>query len=354
MMQPAFCDKRLSIMSNRLFFSCLMVLFSAFLLSACGDPQAVKFEGQTMGTYYNVKYVPTTNSPSPIQLQKEIDRLLEEVNDQMSTYRPNSELSLFNSSKEINTPFAVSPATAKVVAEAIRINQLTNGALDITVGPLVNLWGFGPELKKIQAPSEQALSERHSWTGIEKLKVENNTLSKSIPELYVDLSSIAKGYGVDVVAEYLESQNIHNYMVDIGGELRTKGQNDKHIGWRIAIERPVYGQMDQTAQEIIKPGNLAIATSGDYRNYFEQDGVRYSHTIDPTTGKPINHNLVSITVLADNCMTADGFSTGLNVLGPEKGLALAEQLNMPVFMIIKTEQGFEERYTTAFAPFLKK
>lgn len=334
------------------FFNGFFLLLTALLLSACGEPQQVNLQGKTMGTYYSIKYVPTQNSPNPQTLQKEIDRLLEEVNDQMSTYRPNSELSRFNSSSAVDTPFSVSPATAKVVTESIRIAHLTHGALDVTVGPLVNLWGFGPEMHKIQAPADEELEKRRAWTGIEKLKVQDNQLFKAIPELYVDLSSTAKGFGVDVVAEYLLSQNIHNYMVDIGGELRTKGANDKHIAWRIGIERPVYGELEQTAQEIIQPGDMSIATSGDYRNYFEQDGVRYSHTIDPATGKPINHNLVSITVLDPSCMTADGFATGLNVLGPERGLAVAEQLNIPVFMIIKTDKGYEERYTQAFKPFL--
>ncbi|HHH0289830.1 TPA: FAD:protein FMN transferase, partial [Yersinia enterocolitica] len=185
------------------------------------------------------------------------------------------------------------------------------------------------------------------------LAVENGALIKHIPELYVDLSAIAKGYGVDVVAEYLEAQNIDNYMVDIGGEVRTRGNNGENKPWRIAIEKPVAGS-EQSAQEIIEPGRMAIATSGDYRNYFEQNGVRYSHTIDPETGRPIKHRLVSITVLDPSCMTADGLSTGLGVLGPERGMALANLLGIPVFMIVKTDDGFEERSSESFKPYLQK
>lgn len=330
----------------------LMVVVGALLLAGCG-PEQINLEGKTMGTSYSIKYVSDSSTLSPEKLQQEIDLELEAVNDQMSTYRPGSELSRFNTSREVDTPFPVSAATAKVVREAIRINRLTDGALDVTVGPLVNLWGFGPEGRPDTVPTEAEITKRRAWVGIDKLAVENGALVKRIPELYVDLSSIAKGYGVDVVAEYLEANNITNYMVDIGGEVRTRGNNGESKPWRIAIEKPVSGEA-QSAQEIIEPGRMAIATSGDYRNYFEQNGVRYSHTIDPDTGRPINHRLVSITVLDPSCMTADGLSTGLDVLGPERGMALANLLDIPVLMIVKTDKGFEERYSDAFQPYRQK
>lgn len=340
-------------MLKRKIMNWAMMLCALFLLSACGEKQQV-LNGETMGTYYSIKYVPDSHSPSQETLQKEIDRILEEVNDQMSTYRPQSELSRFNQSREINKPFPVSAATAKVVSESIRINKMTQGSLDVTVGPLVNLWGFGPEGRFTHQPSADELEKRRQWIGIDNLEVQGNALIKKIPELYVDLSSIAKGYGVDAVAEYLISQNITNYMVDIGGEVRTQGVNGKDKPWRIAIEKPANDGTNQSVQLIIEPGDNSIATSGDYRNYFEEEGVRYSHTIDPATGRPIKHNLASITVIVPTCMSADGISTGLNVLGPEKGLQVANELNIPVFMIVKTENGFEERYSKAFAPFLKK
>ncbi|ATM96947.1 thiamine biosynthesis lipoprotein [Yersinia frederiksenii] len=330
----------------------MMAAVGFLLLTGCG-PEQINLEGKTMGTSYSIKYVSDSSAPSPEKLQQEIDRELEQVNDQMSTYRPNSELSRFNKSQKVDTPFPVSVATAKVVREAIRINRLTDGALDVTVGPLVNLWGFGPEGRPNVVPTEAEIAKKREWVGIDNLAVENGALIKHIPELYVDLSAIAKGYGVDVVAEYLASQNIDNYMVDIGGEVRTHGNNGENKPWRIAIEKPVVGST-QSAQEIIEPGSMAIATSGDYRNYFEQDGVRYSHTIDPETGRPINHRLVSITVLDPSCMTADGLSTGLGVLGPERGMALANLLGIPVFMIVKTDKGFEEHHSESFKPYLKQ
>ncbi|MGY0156788.1 FAD:protein FMN transferase [Edwardsiella tarda] len=328
----------------------LTLLATILLLSGCG-PTQVDLAGKTMGTYYAVKYLPAEGTPAAAQVQAEIDRLLERVNDQMSTYRPGSELSRFNQSRQVNTPFPVSSDTARVVNEALRINKLTDGALDVTVGPLVNLWGFGPEGRPDREPSPSQIAQRRAWVGIQHLSLQGNALIKDIPELYVDLSAIAKGYGVDVVANYLQSLHIDNYMVDIGGEVRTLGHNGEKSPWRIAIEKPSTGAQ-QRVQAIIEPGAMAVATSGDYRNYFEQDGQRFSHEIDPQTGRPVTHRLASITVLAPTCMTADGLSTGLFVMGPDRALALANRMNIPVYMIVKGERGFEERTSTAFAHYL--
>jgi thiamine biosynthesis lipoprotein len=217
---------------------------------------------------------------------------------------------------------------------------------------LVNLWGFGPEARPEVVPTDAELAERKANTGIVHLSVEGNTLSKDIPNLYVDLSTIAKGWGVDVVADYIQSEGIQNYMVEVGGEMRLKGVNREGVAWRIAIEKP--SVEERAIQEIIEPGDMAIATSGDYRNYFERDGVRYSHIINPETGKPINHKVVSVTVLDKSSMTADGLATGLMVLGEEQGMKIAEKNNIPVFMIVKTENGFKELASSAYKPFMNK
>ncbi|CAM3066171.1 FAD:protein FMN transferase [Vibrio ordalii] len=330
----------------------LVALASLFILAGCEKSvEQVHLSGPTMGTTYNIKYLKAEGIPSPETLQKEVDRLLEEVNDQMSTYRKDSELSRFNQYQGTE-PFAVSSQTATVVKEALRLNGLTLGALDVTVGPLVNLWGFGPEARLDVVPSDAELAERKTNIGIEHLSATDTTLSKDLPHLYVDLSTIAKGWGVDVVADYIQAQGITNYMVEVGGEMRLKGVNLEGVPWRIAIEKPTVDE--RTVQELIEPGDMAIATSGDYRNYFEQDGVRYSHIINPITGKPIHNKVVSVTVLDASSMTADGLATGLMVLGETKGIEVAEQYNIPVFMIVKTEQGFEEIASSAFKPFLNK
>ncbi|EKO3392045.1 FAD:protein FMN transferase [Vibrio fluvialis] len=330
----------------------LVALASLLLLAGCEQPpQQVHLSGPTMGTSYNIKYLQQDGLPSSDDLHKEIDRLLEEVNDQMSTYRKDSELSRFNQYQGID-PFEVSKQTATVVREAIRLNGLTEGALDVTVGPLVNLWGFGPEARPEVVPTDAELAERKANTGIHHLSVEGNKLSKDLPHLYVDLSTIAKGWGVDVVANYIESQGIHNYMVEVGGEIRLKGLNRDGVPWRIAVEKPTVDE--RSIQEIIEPGDMAIATSGDYRNYFERDGVRYSHIINPQTGRPIHNRVVSVTVLDKSCMTADGLATGLMVLGDEKGIEIAEQNHIPVFMIVKTDDGFKEIASSAFKPYLNR
>lgn len=329
----------------------LVVFASLFIISGCDKPvEQIHLYGPTMGTTYNVKYLPQKDAPSREQFQREIDRLLEEVNDQMSTYRKDSELSRFNQSRSSDR-FTVSSQTATVVKEAIRLNALTMGALDVTVGPLVNLWGFGPEARPEVVPSDTELAERKAMTGIEHLKVEGNSLQKDLPNLYVDLSTIAKGWGVDVVADYIQSQGIKNYMVEVGGEIRLKGHNREGIPWRIAIEKPDVNQ--RAVQEIIEPGNMAMATSGDYRNYFEREGIRYSHIIDPRTGRPIHNKVVSVTVLDKSCMTADGLATGLMVLGEEKGMQVAEKENIPVLMIVKTDDGFKEFTSSAYAAYVK-
>nr|WP_217272919.1 FAD:protein FMN transferase [Vibrio coralliilyticus] len=322
------------------------------VLAGCEKPvEQIHLSGPTMGTTYNIKYIESEGIPSPEALQKEVDRLLEEVNDQMSTYRKDSELSRFNQN-QTSTPFEVSPQTATVVKEAIRLNGLTLGALDVTVGPLVNLWGFGPEARPEVVPTDEELAARKANTGIQHLTVEGNLLTKDIPNLYVDLSTIAKGWGVDVVADYIQSQGIQNYMVEVGGEMRLKGINREGVKWRIAIEKP--SADERAVQEIIEPGDLAVATSGDYRIYFERDGVRYSHIINPQTGKPIRHKVVSVTVLDKSSMTADGLATGLMVLGEEQGMKIANENNIPVFMIVKTEDGFKEMASEAYKPFMNK
>lgn len=330
----------------------LVAFASLMLLAGCEQPpQQVHLSGPTMGTTYNIKYIVQDGQSSSQDLQTEVDRLLEQVNDQMSTYRKDSELSRFNQHQSTD-PYEVSEQTATVVKEAIRLNQVTQGALDVTVGPLVNLWGFGPEARPEVVPSDEELAERKANVGIHHLSVDGNKLSKDLPHLYVDLSTIAKGWGVDVVADYLQSEGIHNYMVEVGGEIRLKGLNRDGVPWRIAVEKPTVDE--RSVQEIIEPGDMAIATSGDYRNYFERDGVRYSHIIDPQTGRPIHNRVVSVTVLDKSCMTADGLATGLMVLGDKKGIEIAEQNQIPVFMIVKTDDGFKEVASSAFKPYLNR
>ncbi|MEG3754457.1 FAD:protein FMN transferase [Psychromonas arctica] len=331
----------------------LALIGLAFFISSCTKPEPalLKVQGQTMGTYYQVTYVLSSEQTSNKQLlsnelKELIDLQLELVNDQMSTYRPNSELSLFNKS---NSSLEVSDATVKVVSKALEIYQQSGGAFDVTVGPLVNLWGFGPDKKPNKIPDAELIEQTKQGVGSQYLSIEGNKLIKAKPDLYVDLSSIAKGYGVDAIAEFMEAKGINNYLVDIGGELRASGTKLNQQPWTLAIERPGNGQ---NVQRLLHIGNSAIATSGDYRNYFEADGIRYSHTIDPKTGRPINHKLVSVTVIDESSMVADGLATAITVLGPKDGLEFATKLKQPVFLLTKQGDGFIESFTPEFEQYL--
>jgi thiamine biosynthesis lipoprotein len=330
----------------------LALIGLAFFVSSCAkvDPKTVEVRGNTMGTYYQIKYVLTAEQQGDSlfalkALQSDIEERLELVNDQMSTYRPDSELSRFNRAEK---SLEVSAATRQVIEASLTLFEQSNGAFDVTVGPLVNLWGFGPNKKANKIPSAQLIAEKQKIVGSHYLSVNGNTISKEIPELYVDLSAIAKGYGVDVIAAYLQEMGINNYLVDIGGELSLKGQKPQNNPWIVAIERPLEGQ---SVQRVINVGDNAIATSGDYRNYFESDGVRYSHTIDPNTGKPISHKLVSVTVIHNSSMMADGLATVLTVLGPDAGLAFAKKYHLAVYLLVKEGDNIREYYTSEFIPF---
>ncbi|MGL4717229.1 MAG: FAD:protein FMN transferase [Aeromonas sp.] len=336
-----------------------LALGLAFFLTGCGQETVqtkpeIHITGSTMGTYYSIKVADHAISDTAT-FQAEIDLLLERVNDQMSTYRPDSELSRFNQHGAA-TPMVVSRDTARVVTEAIHLGRESLGALDITVGPLVNLWGFGPDKRPTTVPSDELITQTRQKTGLGNLhvitSVDADTLQKDTPDLYLDLSAIAKGFGVDKVAEYLEARGAHHYLVEIGGELRLSGVNGKGHPWRVAIEKPIAGT--GSIQEVITPGNNGVATSGDYRNYYELDGQRVSHTLDPRSGKPIQHRLVSVTVIHPSAMTADGLATAFMVMGPEKSLAYAKEQGLAIFVITKTDEGFSEAYSAAFTPYLVK
>lgn len=314
----------------------------------------ILLQGRTMGTTYNIKVVATIEQVESLHLKEKIDTALKQVNQQMSTYIPDSEISIFNSLKSTD-PIDISSGFARVLKESIRLGELSAGKLDITVGPLVNLWGFGPDQHPDIVPSEAILANTRQRVGLSYLHLDGYKLSKSIPDLYIDLSTTAKGYGVDVVAELIEANGIANYIVEIGGEMRLKGF--KHTGelWAIAIEKPILDPSGQhrAVQQVIIPKDNAVATSGDYRNYFEADGRRFSHIIDPDTGKPINHNLASVTVIAPSSMTADGLSTMLMVMGEEQGMAFANENDIAALFIYKTEHGFNEQFTVKFKQYLK-
>lgn len=337
----------------------MLIMLLSISISACfpsndSAKKEILLQGMTMGTTYNIKVVATPEHVESLKLHSKIETVLKQVNQEMSTYIPNSEISLFNKSNSRDI-FEISNGFSRVLKESIRLGELSNGKLDITVGPLVNLWGFGPEQRPEKVPSENILASTLTRVGLKNLHLNGNQLSKDIPNLFIDLSTTAKGYGVDVVAELIEANGIVNYLVEIGGEMRLKGF--KHTGelWAIAIEKPLLDPSGEqrAVHQVIIPKDNAVATSGDYRNYFETDGQRFSHIIDPATGKPINHNLVSVTVIHPSSMTADGLSTTLMVMGNDQGMKFAVENNLAALFIYKTDHGFSEQFTVKFKQYLK-
>jgi thiamine biosynthesis lipoprotein len=329
----------------------LIVAALSLSLSACRQQQVevvgTTLAGETMGTTYTIRLVKIPEGQTGATLKQAVDAALERVNDAMSTYRPDSELSRFNESDSTDW-FPVSKETAAVVAEAQRVSHESHGAFDVTVLPLVNLWSFGPEARPDAVPSDVQLAQRRKHVGYEKLEVRLDppALRKSDSHMSVDLSAIAKGYGVDVVAELLDERGVKAYMVEIGGEVRTKGPKPDGDAWHIGIERPVAKQ--RAVETVVDLGSDAMATSGDYRNYFEAGGKRYSHTIDPRTGRPIEHTLVSASVFSSTCMTADAYATTAMVLGPAEGYDWLVEHEAPALLIVKVGDRFVEKPTPAF------
>jgi FAD:protein FMN transferase len=328
----------------------LALLGLAFFVSCSHAPQQLAISGETMGTTYHVRYVSANPQHNPERVKEAVDAVLVQVNARMSTYDPNSELSRFNQRLQ-TTPVVISRALEQVLRRALEIAVESDGALDVTVGPLVNLWGFGPQARPEKVPTDAELAAIRERVGYQLLTLENHQISKQVPELYVDLSTIAKGYGVDRVALLLEQLEIQNYLIEIGGEMRMKGSKPGAEPWRIAIEKPI--STERSVQRVVELADAAVATSGDYRNYYERDGVRFSHIIDPHTGKPIQHNLVSVTVITSNCMDADAYATALTVMGPQRALEFAEQKQLAVLLITREEDGFKEHTSTAFARYLQ-
>jgi len=337
------------------FIVCLVFLFYGCQNQSESNQKDYPFyhSGFTEGTSFHIKVSQLPDTLEIDGLKKDIDKLLNRIDHQMSTYIDDSELSLIN--KNISSDWLpISQGLYEVIKEAQDISHLSNGAFDITVGPLVNLWGFGPAPDRATPPSDAEVQEQLKKIGFKHLsiKVEPTALQKSIPEIYIDLSAIAKGYAVDQVGYLLEQKGIDSYMVEIGGEIKLKGKNIDDKLWRIAIEKPAPEK--RAVEKILQLTDIGMATSGDYRNFFEVNGVRFSHTIDPKSGRPITHKLASVSVISSTTMRADALATAINVLGPELGFDLAEKNDIAAFLIIKNAQGFEEKATTAFSRYTEK
>ncbi|MFT7223303.1 MAG: thiamine biosynthesis lipoprotein [Cellvibrionaceae bacterium] len=337
------------------FFVLAQFLLFIFLLG-CDQktqPTIVKFNGATMGTSYHITLVSPPKSLSKGLVQAETEKILQELNRQMSTYIDDSEIMRFNQ-LPADQWFVVPPEFFEVVQLSQSFSALSSGRFDITSGPLIELWGFGRNFSsQVPAPEEIDLAmQKVGWQQL-SLDAERNAIKKSSSLLALDVSAVAKGYAVDKIAEWLSKQSVDNFLVEIGGEIRVSGLNQRNMSWRIGIESPNLTP-GRTKQRVYL-SNSAIATSGDYRNYFEYDGQRYSHTIDPNTGYPVKHNIASVTVIADTAAGADALATVLNVMGETDALALARSEKLAVFFIFHDNQStdnYRTEYTQSFAQYL--
>ncbi|NDJ57030.1 FAD:protein FMN transferase ApbE [Enterobacteriaceae bacterium 4M9] len=314
--------------------------------------QALVLEGKTMGTYWRASMAGVENTRGP-ELREKIQAQLDADDRELSTWKSDSALSRFNQSRD-TVPWPASEAMSDIVTLSLRIGAKTHGAMDITVGPLVNLWGFGPEKQPVATPTQEQIDAARKLTGLQHLRTINSAgrqwLQKDLPELYVDLSTVGEGYAADHLARLMEQEGISRYLVSVGGAVTTRGLNAEGKAWRVAIQKPT--DRENAAQAIVDLNGHGISTAGSYRNYYELGGKRISHVIDPTTGRPIQHKLVSATVIAPTALEADGWDTGLMVLGTEKAKEVALKEGLAVYLITKEGDGFSTWMSPQFKTFL--
>jgi FAD:protein FMN transferase len=310
-----------------------------FGLNAC-NTISLKYiynSGIIHGTPYHIVYESTNGK----DMQSEIDTLLKEYNMIFSVYEKESIISKVNNNQEVT----LAPEFIACFNKAMEISEISDGAFDITCGPMVNAWGFGPEEKKKM--TQEKVDSLKLITGYHKVKLENGTVVKESPNMKLDMNALCDGYFCDLICEFLKQKGCRNYMAEIGGEVKAMGKNEKGNIWTIGINKPLEEKefISNEIQAKVHIENKALATSGNYRNFYIEDGKKYAHTIDPKTGYPVQHSLLSATVIADNGMTADGFATTFMVLGLEKSIELSKQIpEMEVYFIYADETGKNNVY----------
>jgi thiamine biosynthesis lipoprotein len=317
---------------------------AAALTGCLFQDEVESFSGPTMGSTYTVKYVRSQQVAPAEQLRAATEQILSDLDRQLSTYRADSDIEGFNA-LPAGSCEAMPTAVLELVQAGAQLSQESEGALDLTIEPLLNLWGFGPHGKGERIPDAAEIASARQQVGHRYLRIEQDQLCKDAA-VQVDFNSIAAGYAVDKVVERLQQLGVRSYLVEITGELKAEGRKPDGSAWRIAIEAPRDDQ--RVAQQVIELDGQSVSTSGDYRNYFERDGVRYSHTLDPQTGAPIVHRLAAVTVVDPSALRADGLSTALMVMGPERGLVFAAERKIAALFVIREGQEFVSRSTAAF------
>lgn len=339
------------------YTAAMFSLLTCLTFSACDSAKksaetALLLEGKTMGTFWRVNLA-GIDSTSALAIKQRIQQQLDLDDQELSTWKKDSALSRFNQCQGTD-PQAISENMADIVTLSLRIGKKTHGAMDITIGSLVNLWGFGPHQQPNKTPSQVDIESVRALTGLQHLTViqtgKGQWMQKNLPELYVDLSTVGEGFAADHLARLMEQQGINQYLVSVGGAVVARGQNGEGNPWRVAIQKPT--DRENAIQAIVNLQGQGISTSGSYRNYYELDGKRISHVIDPKSGRPIDHQLVSATVIAPTALEADGWDTALMVLGTEKAKALAIQEKLAVYLITKQGEGFTSWMSPQFKTFI--
>ena len=350
--------KAISVLDRRTAAILTVFIGVAYLLMARRKEErnAWEFRGRTMGTFYGVQVVGSPASKKEIdEVRREVHLLLGKINSWMSTFDPTSEISRFNVWRQAE-PFEVSRNFAQVTGFALDIAEKSGGAFDPTVAPLVDLWGFGKKERDETVPAAEDIAQARERTGFRRLSVvSDNSLKKDSAGVELDLSAIAKGYGVDRVADLLIQRGYTRLLVDIGGEIVVKGTSARDVPWRISVEAPkLDAGLGRDHYKVLSLDNSAVATSGDYRNYFKRKGKAYSHILDPRTGWPVSNSVASVTVIAPNCMTADALATALTVLGPEEGMELLKEYRgTEAMLIVRNEDGtFSDVMSPGFKRYL--
>jgi thiamine biosynthesis lipoprotein len=322
----------------------IAVALAAALTGCLHSERIEEFGGPTMGSTYSVKYVRSEGVAAQAELKAATEAILAEIDQQMSTYRADSLIEQFNRAPA-GTCQAMPPGVLELVRAGNRLHEESQGSFDLTLEPLLDLWGFGPKGQGEAVPSAAQLAAVRQRVGQQHLRIDGERLCKAV-DVQVDFNSIAAGYAVDRIVARLADLGVHSYLVEATGELKAAGFKPDGSRWRIGLEAPRDDQ--RVAQRILKLDGYGISTSGDYRNYFEENGQRYSHTLDPLTGMPVNHKLAAVTVADPSTLRADGLSTLLMVLGPEAGLAFAERNGIAAFFVTREGEGFVTRSSAAF------
>ncbi len=327
-----FCD-----MMKKVIYSALLVL-----LASCRETTAVKqqivVEGFAQGTTYNVSYL----SMNGINYQRSIDSLLIEIDNSLSTYQKTSLISKFNQSDSIGT---IDPLFKAVFDISKTVYIQTDGLFDPTIAPIVNAWGFGFE--KLHATDSSTIDSLLAFVDFNKMTIVNQKVTKDKKGMMLDFNAVAQGYSVEVLADLLEKKGIENYLVEVGGELKAKGLNLNDTLWRIGIDRPLPGLSEREIEAIVNLDNKSLATSGNYRKFYEKNGMKYSHTINPKTGYPVAHNLLSATVITDNCGYADAYATSFMVMGIQESKDfLAAHQEIEALLIYSDEKGDLQSFIT--------